>query len=70
MTGKYVKQGSVVNNRAWWRKGGFAIWFNGEVGAAADWVIGLARNVKLKKFKRGILVSNRAANCPTGIKGT
>ena len=59
---------NFINNHAWWRNGAFAIWFDGEKGKQADWVIGLARNLKLKKYTRAILVSNKAANCPTNIK--
>ena len=48
ISGNYVKQPNFVNNRAWWRNGAFAIWFDGESGKQADWVIGLAKNLRAK----------------------
>lgn len=68
ISGNFVRQPNFVNNRAWWRHGGFAIWFDGEAGKQADWVIGLAKNVRAKRYTRAILVSNMASNCPTTIK--
>ena len=64
VSGTFSLGPKVVNNRQWWRNGGFAIWFDGR----SNWVIGLVRNLLQKQYRNAFAVSGTKTNCPVDIR--
>ena len=70
MNGIYSFSGNFLNGRHLYvdQNSVFGIWFDGEYGDAADWVLGLMSNIAEGKLTYGWVMSNQDTSCPSWTK--
>ena len=70
MNGIYSFTGNYLNGRHLYvdQNSVFGIWFDGEYGDAADWVVGWMSNIAVGKLKNGYVLSNSDTSCPSMTK--
>ena len=66
----YRFHGSAINGRHLYveQNNVFGIWFNGEYGEAADWVIGWMTSIADQELSYGWAMSNQDTSCPSVTK--
>ena len=70
INGIYTFTGTFINGRHLYvdQNKFYGIWFDGEYGGAADWVIGLMSNLAEGKVTYGLALSNLDTFCPSLTK--
>ena len=70
INGNYSFTGNFINGRHLYvdQNNVSGIWFDGEYGDAADWVVGWMSNIAVGKLKNGYVLSNSDTSCPSMTK--
>ena len=68
-TESYYIQEGLVNHRQYYLNAGKTkgIWFNGESGTNADWMMGRVSNLQAENYTYGWMQSNSNDDCPSAL---